>query len=481
MKKIFFLLASLVVCASHSQAAVTAPDSAFATFYSRVTGPGVQTVGFGSNGTPVVAPGVPSVSSAGGPVQVARTGSLPLPAGARLPVTATAKIPNSAVASIIKKALPYARTATNPLALTLLALELGFSLSTSDSGDPVLSKPDPAVCSVAPCYSYNLVSSAGTASGVTPAVACTMYTNQIKAKYGWTYLVVSSSASQCVTSFNGNVSYVNWTSVTSVAPTASTGLPASHQDFLDAIAAKSGWPSGSAVAQALVDAQKVTGDQIPTEQPSVTGPATVQGPTEVATTPYGDQVKKSTKASNYSCTYVQGATVMDGGSAICTQKTTTTDEVTTTNPTTGVVTTTTTTTGEQTTKPADIKPDEKPAKDTCGMPGTPACKIDEAGTPGQVAEAVYSPKVDILKSQKEVGLSTISGVADKSSLFGNYSLFFSAPAFVVCEPIQLPAYKGVSMGALDACPVVDGMRQVMGYLWALGGLFLCLGFIRQTV
>jgi hypothetical protein len=480
MKKIFFLLASLVVCASHSQAAVTAPDSAFATFYSRVTGPGVQTVGFGSNGTPVVAPGVPSVSSAGGPVQVARTGSLPLPAGARLPVTATAKIPNSAVASIIKKALPYARTATNPLALTLLAIELGFALTTSDTAEPVISQTviDPALCYSGPCYKWPVQSGGYTENKQTAARSwCDYYqypntncTFTVQPS-GWqiAFFVTATGYGTQTTTRNGV------TGGTVVAPSAT---PATAQQFADAIAAKSGWPSGSTVAQAVVDASRVTGEAIPTDQPTVTGPATVAGPTEVVSTPYGDQVRKSTKASSYSCTYVQGATVMDGGSAICVQKTTTTNEVTTTDPVTGVATTTTTT-GEQATKPADIKPDEKPDKDTCGMPGTPACKIDERGTPSEspITEAKIVEGTNAVKSAQDALRERVVGDSDKRWAW----TLLGAPPMAECEPVQFPAVFGVTPPPMDPCGSVPGIRAVMAWIWALVGFGLCISLVREVI
>lgn len=135
-----------------------------------------------------------------------------------------------------------------------------------------------------------------------------------------------------------------------------------------------------------------------------------------------------------------------------------------------------------TTQPSPVT--EPPATpETCGLPGKPVCavKVDETGTPADVAEAKFQPMADKVKTSKDSGLDRMKTSGDTSGMFTGWSAFFGTPAMVTCTPIALPQFKGVSMGSLDPCPVVDGMREVMAYLWAAGGLFLCLGMIRQTV
>lgn len=116
---------------------------------------------------------------------------------------------------------------------------------------------------------------------------------------------------------------------------------------------------------------------------------------------------------------------------------------------------------------------------TCGLPGTPPCKIDETSTPEIVVDTVYVPKADAVKASKDTGLEQMK--TGGGSLFGSWGLFFSAPAFVACSPVVLPSFQGASMGSIDPCPVVDGVRSVMAYIWAFAGLMLCLGMIRKTV
>lgn len=365
------LALGVMLTSIQAQAVVTAPDSAFAAFYSTVTAPGKQTIGFGSNGTPVVAPGVPSLATAGGPLQVSRTASLPLPAGARLPVTATAKISNIAIGSLLKKALPLVPYLGTGVALYEMAKEIGFVLSKNPDGSVSTLKPDPTLCTVSPCATYSTYTYNG-------ATVNTGLKSAAAAKADWEKWVNDHGDPQHPKSFtwyedgrnfyaceNGSCYYTGGVHFDgNRAPDAGgSGVPSSTQELVDAIAANSGWPAGSAVSQAVVDAQKVTGDTIPTDQPTISGPASVAGPVSVATTPYQDMVKKSTKASNYDCTYVQGATVMEGGSAICSERSITTDELTKTDPVTGNKTTTTTT-AEDATKPADIPKDPEQAQAT---------------------------------------------------------------------------------------------------------------------
>lgn len=125
-----------------------------------------------------------------------------------------------------------------------------------------------------------------------------------------------------------------------------------------------------------------------------------------------------------------------------------------------------------------LSPSDIPA--ACGAPGQPACKMDETGTPSPVAESAYDAKVDSVRSTVDQNRGVISGAGDKG-FFSEFTLFFSAPPVVLCEPMPLPDVKGVSMGAIDPCGVVNGVRSMMGYLWAIAALFLSLKMIRQVL
>lgn len=118
------------------------------------------------------------------------------------------------------------------------------------------------------------------------------------------------------------------------------------------------------------------------------------------------------------------------------------------------------------------KPDDGKEQQNCGAPGQPPCKLDESGTSGTFAPSTgvkdYKDKMDQQREQmKEAG----------SGVFGGLNVFFSAPPVVGCSPFGLPN----DMGSIDPCGVVDGVRAVMAYLWAIAALWLCLGWIREAV
>ncbi|MDA8456142.1 hypothetical protein M4R22_15340 [Acidovorax sp. GBBC 3334] len=125
------------------------------------------------------------------------------------------------------------------------------------------------------------------------------------------------------------------------------------------------------------------------------------------------------------------------------------------------------------------KPTDGKEQAACGAPGQPKCAIDETGTP-KVSPNEYDKSVDQYKTDMDQLREKASGSSDKGYFEGWRSLWF-APPVVACTPFKLPVFLGVDMGALiDPCAVVNGVRYIMAYLWALAGLFICLRMITQT-
>jgi hypothetical protein len=110
------------------------------------------------------------------------------------------------------------------------------------------------------------------------------------------------------------------------------------------------------------------------------------------------------------------------------------------------------------------------AQPGCGLPDSPPCKIDETGTP------TYEP-VDVVGPAKTAELAKLETVKAAPNLFPGYATFFAAPAIASCSAFTLPR----DMGEINPCPVVDGVRSVMAYIWALTALFLCAGMIKRAV
>lgn len=359
------------------KADVETSNAAFQNFISTVTAPGKQTVSFSSGGVPLVARGVPSISTGTGSPVVTKGASIGLSSGASIPITGTAKIPSAAAAAFIKKALPLIPILGTGIAIYDLAKELGFNVATSPAG-VVVTKPDPAVCSVAPCTLYSLsLSGVGTFTGYTPNNAChaAIENSVMQTKYPGTTFV-SADVSRCYSIRSGAPTSWPWTSVTSVAPSPPSFLPSTMSELEAAIAAKSGWPSNSFLPSALKDASTATGEAIPADQPKITGPATVAGP--VKKTTVGN--KETTSSTQYNCTYVDGLPGY-GGEVACVEQTTSMDKVTTVDPGTGATTTTTTTASEET-KPTEFTKEPTPAEDPCVKnPTRNGCRTDEFDTP----------------------------------------------------------------------------------------------------
>lgn len=124
-------------------------------------------------------------------------------------------------------------------------------------------------------------------------------------------------------------------------------------------------------------------------------------------------------------------------------------------------------------KPDGTKPTEEgKEQQNCGAPGQPKCGIDESGTP-----KTYTGKDGLAEWKAAVDSNRAQIKGSGGGVFDGFAVFFSAPPVASCYPFDLPN----DYGSLNPCPVVDGVRGVMGYIWALGALFLCIGWIREAI
>lgn len=231
-----------------------------------------------------------------------------------------------------------------------------------------------------------------------------------------------------------------------------------QQQLEDRIADKSGWPSSSRLADAFKDALK-TGEVVVATPQALTGPATSPGTKTSTTTGSGTSATTTTNTTTNNYNYT-GPTV--------TVTSTSVSQVT--NNLNQPVGSPTVTITEPETKP----PAEKVI--TCGLPDTPACKIDETGTKPEIASDEYSKQLDALRDKNAADLEKVGGKGDKS-LFDAFTELFKVPALVACEGYVLPN----NMGTINPCGVVDGSRVMMGYIWALLGFYWCLGMVREVL
>jgi len=107
-------------------------------------------------------------------------------------------------------------------------------------------------------------------------------------------------------------------------------------------------------------------------------------------------------------------------------------------------------------------------KDTCGLPGTPPCKIDEIGTPVEADKTPTEDVDDKLVDPKRVAEGDTSLFPSWPTINWNFSL----PS--ACGPISIPAFDPF-LSAVDVCQFQPKFHDIMGVVWVLGGLFGAIG------
>lgn len=214
------------------------------------------------------------------------------------------------------------------------------------------------------------------------------------------------------------------------------------QDYGDPTA----WPG--MIPEIIGHGVPMAGDPMPSPSVdfpgSLTGPGSSPGPGSTTTTyPPGGGAPvtvNNTTTNNYS--YV-------GGNTINITQTTTTN-----NPGGGTT---------ETTAPKEIK--------VCGVPGNPPCKIDETGTPTEIADP--TPKIkDALRDPTAVAKDPEGFFPKMPSL--NWS--FQLPTG--CSAVPLPAFAPF-FTSVDLCPFVPVFHDLMSVVWLVGGIFGAIRLFLQ--
>lgn len=179
-----------------------------------------------------------------------------------------------------------------PLTLYTLATELKFILSKNPDGSTTYQKVDPVLCTVAPCYQFRITWGIRTGPWFNNITATCDETrtwlNTVTTGRNYYYAVVNNGMA-CQFYYQNGIPDRDPSVVTAQSRSPDTTLvyvPSTQQEFADAIALKSGWPTSSALPSAVVDAL-AGGESIGSAVPTLTGPASVAGPTSTATSPSG--------------------------------------------------------------------------------------------------------------------------------------------------------------------------------------------------
>lgn len=455
MKTLFIAVVAALSFSVHAQVTTAAPG--FDGFMSLVTGAGRQTVSYGSGGQALVAPGVPQLT-AGTNISVSQAGSIATTNG-RVAVQVAGAIPKAQIAASMGKflgrALPGVGTA---LAVLELARELGFTANLKADQTLELSKSTDKLQVSASCNGFIY---SGSPDEV--ATQCTLRAGQVQfycPTIPITYQLTADGLGfkyfDCPDARGNGVTWQT------KAVVGGPVTPATAQDLADAIANKSGWPPTSKVAEVVSEAQTqlAPSEKMKPSPTTVTGPSTSGEPrvTSVDKPMPTGGTEKTTKTCTDTNAYVL-------------------DEITTTERCTEVVMAPdgTTKTGVITTAPDAKKPVDKQI--TCGLPDTPACKIDETGMPtgGDVDSKMNKKPSDIQKDIDDI-------VKNPKNFFPPFPALnwaFTLPTG--CAVIPLPAFAPMLTG-IDICQFKPMFHDIMGLVWTLGGLFGAISlFMKNTL
>lgn len=126
--------------------------------------------------------------------------------------------------------------------------------------------------------------------------------------------------------------------------------------------------------------------------------------------------------------------------------------------------------------PADsTTPGDQEQVKPCGLPGTPACKIDETGTP-TVATGLQDQKAgnDALDKATDDTKANITAVADPATKDTAWKFSFAFPTN--CAP--LVAWDGMSF---DICRFQPMIHDILSMLWYGSTVFLVVGMVGRTM
>lgn len=115
---------------------------------------------------------------------------------------------------------------------------------------------------------------------------------------------------------------------------------------------------------------------------------------------------------------------------------------------------------------------------SCGLPGKPACKMDESGTPTAVDLSSATGQLKSAWDTADGMLPSITGTAGKDTSF-TMPQWFTAQA---CQPLNLGTLPAPISRAItiDWCPVLNPALSVISFLWILGMFFVIVNMVGRV-
>ena len=115
--------------------------------------------------------------------------------------------------------------------------------------------------------------------------------------------------------------------------------------------------------------------------------------------------------------------------------------------------------------------------ETCGLPGKPACKIDETGTPvaADALTALASGK-GTLDQSKTDALTKVAEAGGASGKNTGWTFSFAFPSG--CSPYVVSGFKDIT---IDMCQYQPQIHDLMSMIWAATAVFFCIGMVGRTM
>jgi len=107
---------------------------------------------------------------------------------------------------------------------------------------------------------------------------------------------------------------------------------------------------------------------------------------------------------------------------------------------------------------------------TCGLPGTPPCKIDEGGTPNSAE--IDTAEVDEAKAEAIGKINDLAGVQAPA-----WTWSFELPSG--CAPVTVGPFAGRSV-VVDLCEYQGLIHDLAALIWAAFTIWACVGMVGRT-
>lgn len=482
MKKIFLIAALLLSPLLHAQ---DINSSSFDRFMHRSLGGGLHTVGMASNGTPIVAQPITGLTPGGGWVRAGQMSvgthpdgleirgqaKVPVAPNVSVPVNVASRVSAASVIASMQRCMGnfacFMAVTAGSAAIGQWLEQSGIGLNPNPTSENDVVTPhdlDPSTVCVSSCYSWTIPGYIWQSRFGSAYQACLAGVQSLNRTIR-SFSQINDTQYSCVDSLGGSaVVYrdaprqpddVRYTKFDQHHAERMAQLALPPNVLLPLLQAQHQSNTGIGI-QPEKTGVTITGTTITPDSPVFTPETNKTITTETIKNPDGStSTKETTKQTHYA--------IEPAGDGQVKVKPITTTEV----KIDGVPV-------PEQGKTEDGKTNPEQDIETCGLPNTPACKINEEGTP--------EAQQDTHKQDVDNALSDLNRLASNPASFWptlpEIRWDFALPTG--CAAIAIPAFEPW-LQEIDVCQFQPIFHDIMSAVWVLGGLFGAISiFWRST-